>query len=199
MSVFCISIPKVLACAFVKAKIILFNLCFSTNSPKVAAGHRFITPIVFKGYGKIIIERNVMLGCAECPQHLSSYNYIEARSKSSSVVIQESTSLANNIYICADYTSITIGKNTAIGSNVQIIDSDFHIRGNNSSLVRSQKCHSKPIVIGENVFIGNNVIILKGVTLGSNSTIGAGSVVSRDIPSNTVAAGNPARIIASQS
>lgn len=52
-----------------------------------------------------------------------------------------------------------------------------------------------PIKVGNNVFIGNNTIVLPGVTIGDNVVIGAGSVVSRDIPANSVAAGVPARVI----
>lgn len=51
------------------------------------------------------------------------------------------------------------------------------------------------IKVGSNVFFGNNCIILPGVTIGDNVVIGAGSVVTKDIPSNTVAAGVPARVI----
>ena len=54
-----------------------------------------------------------------------------------------------------------------------------------------------PVTIGNNVFIGMQSIILKGVTIGDNCVIGAGSVVSRDVPANSVAAGNPARVIMS--
>ena len=50
-------------------------------------------------------------------------------------------------------------------------------------------------IIGNNVFIGCNAIILKGVTIGDNATIGAGSVVTKDIPSNVVAVGNPCRVL----
>ena len=54
---------------------------------------------------------------------------------------------------------------------------------------------SKPITIGNSVWIGGSVTILPGVTIGDNVTIGAGSVVTKDIPSNVVAAGNPCRVI----
>lgn len=54
---------------------------------------------------------------------------------------------------------------------------------------------SKPVTIGDNVWIGANVIILKGVSVGSGSVIAAGSVVTKDIPENCVAAGNPAKVI----
>jgi maltose O-acetyltransferase len=189
------SMRKALSFVLVKAKIVIFNTLFSPNRPTGTAGYHLVSPVTFKGRGKIYIHNDVMLGCSECTQYLSSYNHIEARNLTSVVEIQESVAIANNVYICADYTSITIGKDTVIGSNVQIIDSDFHSREKDFSLARSQNCHAKPIEIGDNVFIGNNVIILKGVTVGSHSTIGAGSVVTQDIPCSTVAAGNPARII----
>lgn len=56
---------------------------------------------------------------------------------------------------------------------------------------------AKPITVGDNVWIGGNVVVLPGVTIGSDSVIGAGSVVSRDIPENVVAVGNPCRPIRS--
>jgi maltose O-acetyltransferase len=62
--------------------------------------------------------------------------------------------------------------------------------------LRRQKYEAaKPIVIGNNVWLGGGAIVLAGVTIGENSVIGAGAVVTRDIPPNVVAAGNPARVI----
>jgi len=55
--------------------------------------------------------------------------------------------------------------------------------------------YAKPIKIGNNVWIGGNVVVLPGVTIGDNSVIGAGSVVTKDIPANVVAVGNPCREI----
>lgn len=55
--------------------------------------------------------------------------------------------------------------------------------------------YAKPIKVGNNVWIGGNVVVLPGVTIGDNSVIGAGSVVTKDIQSNVVAVGNPARVI----
>ena len=51
------------------------------------------------------------------------------------------------------------------------------------------------VIIGKNVFIGNNVSILKGVTIGDNSVIGTGAVVTKSVPANTIAGGNPAAVI----
>jgi maltose O-acetyltransferase len=54
---------------------------------------------------------------------------------------------------------------------------------------------SKPIHIGDNCWIGGNTIVLPGITIGNNVTIGAGSVVTKDIPDNVLAFGNPCKII----
>ena len=55
--------------------------------------------------------------------------------------------------------------------------------------------YSLPIHIGNKVWIGANSVVLPGVTIGENSVIGAGSIVTRDIPANVIAAGNPCRVI----
>lgn len=87
--------------------------------------------------------------------------------------------------------SIRIGDNCMLAANVYISDSDWHGLYNR---IRPFRC-TKPVVIENNVWLGERVIINKGVTIGENSVIGAGAVVTKDIPANTVAAGNPARII----
>jgi maltose O-acetyltransferase len=56
---------------------------------------------------------------------------------------------------------------------------------------------AEPVTVGNNVWIGGSAVILPGVTIGDNVTIGAGSVVTHDIPSNVVAAGNPCKVIRS--
>ncbi len=55
--------------------------------------------------------------------------------------------------------------------------------------------YAKPITVGDNVWIGGNVVVLAGVTIGKNVVIGAGSVVTKDIPDNVVAVGNPCRVL----
>ena len=57
------------------------------------------------------------------------------------------------------------------------------------------KTQTAPVIIGNNVWIGGNVNVLPGVTIGDNVVIGAGSVVTKDIPANCVAVGNPCRVI----
>lgn len=86
------------------------------------------------------------------------------------------------------FEKITIGNHVRVGANSLIIDGDAH-----QDDPRSGK--NKPIVIEDNVWIGANVTVLKGVTIGRNSLIGAGSIVTKDIPANVVAAGNPCIVV----
>jgi hypothetical protein len=96
--------------------------------------------------------------------------------------------------ICAAM-HISIGSGCLIGANVTIVDTDFHaIQSENRRYnKRFEDITTKPVQIGSNVFLGAGAIVLKGVTIGDNVVIGAGSVVTNDIPSNFIAAGNPAR------
>ena len=84
---------------------------------------------------------------------------------------------------------IEIGDDCAISHDVTILDSDFH------EIIRPDFQASKPIVIQNHVWIGTRSIILKGVTVGSGAIIAAGSVVTKDIPPHTMAAGSPAKVI----
>ncbi len=91
-------------------------------------------------------------------------------------------------------SKIFIGDNVLIGSGCVISDSDAHPIYPDERMDPSKTC-TNPIVIEDFVFIGARCIILKGVTIGKGSTIGAGSVVTKSIPPNSIAAGNPARVI----
>ena len=83
--------------------------------------------------------------------------------------------------------SVTIGNHVLIGANCQIGDRDGHSNRYKSS--------PKPILIENDVWLGMNVTVLKGVTIGEHSIIGANSVVTKDIPANSIAAGNPCSVI----
>ena len=86
---------------------------------------------------------------------------------------------------------ITIGANTIIAAHVQITTSthDYNVKPYMSKRV------DRPITIGENVWICGGVIILPGVIIGDNCVIGAGSVVTSDIPANSLAYGSPAKVV----
>jgi len=86
------------------------------------------------------------------------------------------------------FKEITIGNKVMIGANTLITDGDWHPEDPRAS-------EPRPVTIGNNVWLGINVTVLKGVTIDENSLIGAGSVVTSDIPSNVIAAGNPCRVL----
>jgi acetyltransferase-like isoleucine patch superfamily enzyme len=96
--------------------------------------------------------------------------------------------------ICAAQ-SISIGDDVWVGANCTITDTDFHPLDLAARLARPLDGATAPIIIEDGVFIGIQSLILKGVTIGARSVIGAGSVVTRDIPSGVIAAGNPAHVI----
>ena len=91
-----------------------------------------------------------------------------------------------------DVAKITIGENCFIASNVAIYTAGHPIHPDSRN---SMYEYGIPVTIGDNVWIGGNTVICPGVTIGSNCVIGAGSVVTKDIPDWSVAAGNPCRVI----
>jgi acetyltransferase-like isoleucine patch superfamily enzyme len=107
------------------------------------------------------------------------------------ITIKDGAGISNSLLSCSQ--SITIGANTLVGAECMIVDSDFH----GYPLDENKPAKTAPVEIGDHVFIGARTIILKGVKIGNRSVIGAGSVVTSDIPENSLAAGNPARVIRS--
>lgn len=91
-----------------------------------------------------------------------------------------------------DVGKVTFGDNVMLAPNVSIYTAGhpLHPLSRNSGYE-----YGLPISIGNNVWIGGNVVILPGITIGDNAVIGAGSVVTKDIPANVIAAGNPCRIL----
>jgi maltose O-acetyltransferase len=94
--------------------------------------------------------------------------------------------------VVLDVTTVKIGSYTLFGPNVQIYTAMHPIDS-----AERRRCleFAKPIDIGEDVWVGGSAVICPGVTIGSRAIIGAGSVVTRDIPGDVFAAGNPCRVI----
>ena len=99
---------------------------------------------------------------------------------------------ANYNFTVLDVAKVTIGDYAQIAPNVSIYTAGhpLHPESRNSGYE-----YGIPVTIGNNVWIGGNTVILPGVTIGDNVVIGAGSVVTKDIPDNMIAAGNPCKII----
>ena len=87
---------------------------------------------------------------------------------------------------------LTIGKNVLFGPNVAIYTAGHPIHPDSRN---SGYEYGIPVTIGDNVWIGGSCVILPGVKIGNNAVIGAGSVVTKDIPDNVCAAGNPCKVI----
>jgi len=130
--------------------------------------------LIIDGKGKIIIGNHVIIGL--------------------STVLRS----ANKIFI---------GNNVLISSGVYILDHNSHpldsklrqkdinnIYNESPQKFNYKNIKNKPIIISDNVWIGRNALILKGVTIGKNSIIGANTTVTKSIPKNSIAVGNPAII-----
>lgn len=99
---------------------------------------------------------------------------------------------ANHNMIILDENKVKFGDNVFIAPNCS-----FYTAGHPLDFTTRNKGleYAKPITVGDNVWIGGNVVVLPGVTIGNNCVIGAGSVVTKDIPENSLAVGNPCRVI----
>jgi acetyltransferase-like isoleucine patch superfamily enzyme len=112
--------------------------------------------------------------------------------KESEIVIGKNFGGSGVTFLAA--IKIKIGSNVMIGAHSMIIDNDFHHPDPNKRY-QNIDIPSRPITIEDNVFIGTNCMILKGITIGENSVIGANSVVITNIPKNSIAIGNPCKVV----
>lgn len=107
------------------------------------------------------------------------------------------THFGNNVYAnfnltMVDDTDIFVGDNVMFGPNVTVATAGHPV---DPELRRKVAQFNIPVHIGDNVWIGAGAVILPGITIGENSVIGAGSVVTKDVPANVVAVGNPCRVL----
>ncbi len=149
-------------------------------------------PLLLTGKGKISFGKNVQIGVVSSPDFYSHYTYLEAREEWSEIIIGDNVAI-NNAFSIECSSKVVIENDVLIGGNCSIIDNDGHDLAIDKRNIGSPKTAS--VHIHQNVFLGSNVTILKGVTIGKNSIIGNGSVVTKDIPENVIAAGNPAKVI----
>lgn len=163
-----------------------------SDCKRVTGKPNLYVPLLLNGQGKISFGNNVQIGVIASANFYSHYTYLEARNLESEISIGDNVSI-NNAFSVVAFSKITIQNNVLIGNNCSIIDNDGH--NLNRDKRTSVDVQMAAVYIAKNVFLGDNVTILKGVTIGENSIIGNGSIVTKSIPENVIAAGNPAKVI----
>jgi acetyltransferase-like isoleucine patch superfamily enzyme len=119
--------------------------------------------------------------------------FIEITGTDNRIEIGRNTHIGQRSYIIAGERNnrISIGESCALASGIKIRSTDGH-----DVLFEGQRTNpARDIVIGDRVWFGDNVTVLKGVTVGSDSVLGIDAVVTRPVPCNAVAVGNPARVV----
>lgn len=164
-----------------------FTILFFHNSRLIRL------PIDIRGRKGIFFGRNLTTG----------YNCrIESFFKGDSKTLFFGDNIQINDYVHINaLQSVHIGNNVLIASKVFITDLEHgsyigdENDSNPNSIVKDRPLSSKPVIIGNNVWIGELCSVLPGVSIGDNSIIGANSVVTKSIPANSIAVGNPAKVI----
>lgn len=160
-------------------------------------GHSLVRqPILYRGgVCGLKLGAGVVFGCPDSPWFYSGYTYLETRNPGAQISIGAGTVFNNSCTLIANTTSISIGKDCRIGFGFVCMDSDFHGLKPGERDMEGTRLPDAPVSIGDNVFIGSGVTVLKGRRIGDGSVIAAGSVVTRDVPPNCIAGGNPCRVI----
>lgn len=152
-------------------------------------------PSIYKFPGSSIkMGRNIEIRTAKFSNFIgiNRRTTISTHSEQAKIMIGDNCGMSAAIIGAKEF--IQIGDSVMIGANVLITDFDWHSI-NPTDRKHGASSGSKPISISDNVFIGYSATILKGVTIGENSVIGANSVVTKSIPANVIAGGNPCRVL----
>lgn len=178
----------------------LFNRWFfRANGAKIGNNFFVIGRVSIVGLGKIEIGDDFCMSSGDYVNPIASNlrGAIFTETKDSHIFIGNNVGMSSTRMWVRD--SLTIGDNVRVGANVLFIDTDSHPLDYMVRRTSNEGTKSKPIVVEDDVWIGAHTIVLKGVTIGARSVIGAGSIVTKDIPSDCIAAGNPCKVIRSLS
>ena len=175
---------------FVTARIKKYQLLSTCKN--VTGRPKIYSPILLNGIGKISFGQNVQIGVINSSGYFCNYGYFEVRNSDSSIEIGNNVAI-NNCFSIVAFSKIAIGDDVIIGTNCSFLDSDAHDLDPGNRNNPNPKARS--IVIKNNVFLSSNVTDLSSVFIGENSDIGNSYIVTKDIPYNVVAPGNPAKII----
>jgi acetyltransferase-like isoleucine patch superfamily enzyme len=177
---------------------------FKLNDVHYGKNFKVFNKIYLIGKGTIKIGNDFMFTSGDCinpiSRNLRGCIYTEPHSK---ITIGDRVGISSSSFWISK--ELTIGNDVKIGADTLVIDTDSHqidyrlrkMIPHNSEEIKylKSRIQSKTITIEDDVWIGAKCIILKGVTIGARSIIGAGSVVTKNIPSDCIAAGNPCRVI----
>ena len=152
----------------------------------------FVGTISYRKFGNSTIE--IGNNCTFLSSHNSNWIGVYTPCILSTIADGAQLVIGNNCgfsgTVIGSGKSIKIGNNVRCGANTLITDSDWHLDD-------LRVGEDKPIIIEDNVWLGYGVKVLKGVHIGENTVIGAGSIVTKSIPANVIAAGNPCKVIKS--
>ncbi|MFV2030448.1 acyltransferase [Neisseria sp. S1] len=149
----------------------------------------WLPPSYSKPFGKTAKKIRFLLGKQVCPNMGKNVNIEKGAYVFPDTVIGDNSGIGVNSEICR---GLTIGKNVLMGPEC-IFYSNAH-KFDKERRIFDGYTETNPITIGDNAWIGRRAIIMGGVTIGEGAVIGAGSVVTKDVPPYTLAAGNPAII-----
>lgn len=157
---------------------------------KLGKGANFRGRIIFRTlpHSRITIGKRAAFNSSHSSNLIGIYTpcMLSTICREAEITIGDNCGFSGTVIAAA--LKITIGNNVRCGANTLITDSDWH-HGD------ARVGKDAPVVIGDNVWLGYGVKVLKGVSIGENSLIGAGAVVTKDIPANCIAAGNPCKVV----
>ena len=139
------------------------------------------------GYNVSIGDYPTIIGARDAEVKLTSWNIGEHKGE---IIIGKYSLITPGVRIMAA-EKIKIGDSCMIAHGVYISDADWHGIYDRAEPVGQ----TKPVILEDNVWVGDSAIICKGVTIGKNSIIGAGAIVTKDVPQNSIFAGNPAKLV----
>jgi acetyltransferase-like isoleucine patch superfamily enzyme len=146
--------------------------------------------VTFSGKIYIRMRKN---GCITIEDGVRAGNEVWLVAANEEVLFIGSKTILGSYSIFNGGHGLTIGSDCIFAAFVYINTSDHGIKKN--ELIQNQEFLGRPITIGEDVWLGGHVFINKGVTIHNGAIIGAGAVVTKDIPENSIAVGNPALVI----
>lgn len=155
----------------------------------LGSGHHFMKPWFLRVYGPSIrIGAHVhVVTAADRAVRLCVWEHKERRG---SIDIGDCALLCPGVRIDSG-VGVTVGAGSMIAAGAYLTDADWHGLYDRTELIGA----AAPVVLEENAWIGDGAIVCKGVTVGRNAVVGAGAVVTRDVPPDTIVAGNPARVV----